>query len=232
MSSQKKLDAIAEELGGIALPMIYFLRTMESKLYMEKLEKNIGISDAVREFSECVYSIRNATPMSEYAREAIGKAYEVMTGKLKPSLDKLKSYNKWEEKFWKDDTGFFGDYVDGFLKKTEEPLKYAIEHIASERDEMDNLYKDGKLSKEPPMKRKRGPWDLAAMIIVLGLGFAALNWLGDLGTVLPGGELQGVVTGFYLLPGGPFVSSMQMVLFLLASAVVIVYLFGKSAGEW
>jgi len=92
-----------------------------------------------------------------------------------------------------------------------------------------------------PVKRSRRPEEqqpaetvgkVLAIVLVLGLSFAMLNGLKNMQTASSAGALPSPGTGFYLLPGGPFISSLQMVLFMLASAVVVMYLAGKSLGGW
>ena len=236
MSSPERLYKITNELSYVGAPLLEFVSIMERMLYIEKLDERLDITGMVSKLVGYVESLKNAAPGSEYARTMTGKAHDLLTKKVKPAFEELKSYRKWDERFWSSDVSDAIDkYVNQLLYATEKPLETAIKDIGYERKVMDDLYRAGKLSKEPPKKRKLEAEAVAkvvGMLIILAFGFAMLNGLRNMQAASSAGALPGIETGFFMLPGGPFVSSLQMVLFMLASAVVVMYLAGKALGGW
>lgn len=238
MSSPERLYKAAKELGYVGAPLLDFMFDIERALYADKLDEKLEITKTVSELVRCVDSINNAEPGSEYARAVITNAYELLDKRVKPLLETLKLYKTWNDKFWSGDTDkVFDQYVKKLVSATEEPLATAIKDIGYERRLMDNMYTAGRLSNAPSKKKAQEPAaDAAAkvvgMVVVLAFGFAMLNGLNSMRAGSSAGAAPSLNTGFFLLPGIVYVTSLQMVLFMLVSAVAVMYLAGKALGEW
>lgn len=244
---QEDLYTIRDNLLNVDIYLGNFFAFLVQRLYKKDFE-NFRYKDDIVKASEALEDyfdkLSRAQPGSLYAKEQLGGLYKALNTKVRPLLNNLKTYEDWRKMHWE---GF--QELDEELKKLESAEPYVektIGLVGHNIKYLEALQAEGKLSNARPRPKKKPEAEeeavaaataatagkVVAMILVLGLGFSMLNGLKNLQAASAGGGLQSLDTGFYLLPGGPFITSLQMVLFMLSSVVVIVYLFGKSFGEW
>jgi len=244
------MTALKENMDEISGAFVNFLEQLEklsylleSSFYDPKLERaELGpyIKKMLKETDYCASELVKSKEylISKETKDANQRAYD-LKDMQKQFMEDLRNYKKTSDRTIPLPPEIV-KHIDNVLS-TEPYLVKAEELVEQNLDYLRRIEEGGTelwSMEEEKKKQKKENADVTpagkalAMVTILALGFVMLNGLNNLGAIPPGGEMQGVVTGFYLLSGGPFVSSMQMVLFLLASAVVIVYLFGKSAGEW
>jgi len=246
--AQKLIQGYKYLLGSIGQydPKEVSLEQLEQ--YASKNIPYVGqLVEDIKEIVEEIKSLDIAQPGSFYMKEEAGRIYDTLV-----KVDKLVSGSKDKKYFrehnWKDGLDNLYNALETWRKETKPYITRAKENFGAEMENLKKLAYEGKLTGPKASQRKgkpkKGSEDEAetvdmtpvektlAMIIILALGFTMLSGLNNLSRAAAGGGLQSLDTGFYLLPGGPFITSLQMVLFMLSSVVVIVYLFGKSFGEW
>jgi len=247
MSTQQDIYNITQDVSlieasgsGLCLYVLGKLSEDEFKSspYMSRLV------DLLKTFEEEKKSLGIAKPNSFYAKELSERIYRTIK-----EFDEFISASGEEDKFrkynWKDDKTKVYKALDDWKKGIKPYVDRAKEDVGKTMQYLGRLGHEGKLTGSAVPQRKGKPkaavdeatdmttvGKVVAMLAVLALGFAMLSGLNNLSRAAAGYGLQSLDTGFYLLPGGPFITSLQMVLFMLSSVIVIVYLFGKSFGEW
>jgi len=197
----------------------------------------------LNEIAEEIKSLDIAQPGSFYMKDETERIYKTLA-----KVDKLVSgstdKNHFREHNWKDGLDNLYKALETWRNETKPYVDRAKESFGTEMKNLERLAYEGKLTGPKASQRKGKPkaavdeatdmttaGKVVAMIAVLALGFTMLSGLNNLSRAA-GYGLQSLDTGFYLLPGSVYITSLQMVLFMLSSVVVIVYLFGKSFGEW
>ncbi|MCX6820512.1 MAG: hypothetical protein NT016_00980, partial [Candidatus Aenigmarchaeota archaeon] len=181
--------------------------------------------------------LKNASPYSKINPKRIENLYHVLKTNVVQFVDGMKNSADWGDAHWR--TNFYKDgkkeELDALVTHLYDTLhgdrlkKFTTEEIPETLHYFAQLEHAGKLVEEKaaPKKKKAGtamgpnqpPMQTAgtvvAAIAVIALAFTVLRGLNNLGMDTFGGALPGAGTGFFLLPGGPFVTSLQMVLFML-----------------
>jgi coenzyme F420-reducing hydrogenase alpha subunit len=245
--AQKLIQGYKYLLGSIGQydPKEVSLEQLEQ--YASKNIPYVGqLVEDIKEIVEEIKSLDIAQPGSFYMKEEAGRIYDTLV-----KVDKLVSGSKDKKYFrehnWKDGLDNLYNALETWRKETKPYIDRAKENFGAEMKNLERLAYEGKLTGTKASQRKGKPEKKLeaeeeavttpaektfAMIVILAFGFTMLSGLNNLSRAAAGSGLQSLDTGFYLLPGGPFITSLQMVLFMLSSVVVIVYLFGKSFGEW
>jgi len=246
MATQEDLYTIRDNLLNVDIYLGNFFTFLVQRLYKKDFE-NFRYKDDIVKASEVLEDyfdkLSRAQPGSFYAKQKLEGLYNALNTKVKPLLNKLKTYEDWRKMHW---AGF--QELDEELKRLESVEPYVektIGLVGHNIKYLEALQMEGKLSNARPRPKKKPEAEaeaeavavttvgkVVAMLAVLALGFTVLGGLNNLGAASLGGGLPDMGTGFYLLPGSVYITSLQMVLFMLASAVVVMYLAGKSLGGW
>lgn len=214
----------------------------------EKMPYKDEIAERAKDLEESRKSLSIAQPGTLYAKETIERIYTTLR-----KIDRLVSGSKENKKFrdynWKDGLDSLYKELDRWRADVKPYLDRAKEDVGKSMQYLEELGREGKLrgspvQQSPQRKAKKQAATAAdeaadvtaagkavAMVTIVALGFTIINGLNNL-SAASSGAAAGASTGFFMLPGTLFVSSMQMVLFMLASIIVIIYLFGKAASEW
>jgi len=208
---------------------------------LERTELGGPLKEMLEETDQCLQKLVGSIgyPISKEAKDAVGGAYRMFDRQMN-FLRTLKSYKDRSDKHMPLPREL-DPYIDSVLS-TERYIKASKE---LERQNLHYLERVEKIGQElPSMPKKRNSVQddsaeamtaagkLVAMIAFVALGFVMLNGLDNMQAASSAGALPSLNTGFFLLPGGPFVSSLQMLLFMLSAAVAVMYLAGKALGEW
>jgi hypothetical protein len=183
--------------------------------------------------SDAIDSMVNDPELSPYTpegKESVRKSlYATMA--LKELLPNVGKYGRDHSAHWTDALGkSIYKFVNGKMPQVLEEQLLVIDELYAKPVLYEAKPKKKPAAAEEPAMTPAG--NVVAIVAVLALGFVMLNGLDNMQAASSAGALPSLNTGFFLLPGGPFVSSLQMVLFMLASAVAVMYLAGKALGEW
>jgi len=212
-----------------------------------------AIDETMRKMEYELKQLKDASPYSKSNPERLEKLYHILKTDVTQLANVLKDNRSWNNAHWQ--TNFYKQGKETELNAlvsnlydmthNDEMKKFTTEEIPETLHYFAQLEQAGKLVEEKsPKKKKTGaetaldqpPMQTAgtvvAAIAIIALAFTVLHGLNNLGLGTFGGALPEASTGFFLMPSGPYVTSLQMVLFMLVSMVLIVYIFGKAVGDW
>lgn len=250
MAERTKSSPLMDGLLGYLVRDEASLGDFEEFLNYENRRDISAIRDSVaaykKFFFEAINTLTYNRGLSPYTAEGKGfvkDVYEATAG-LKKFLSDMSVYGERHSKTWTDEMKtqirkLVADPVEirgvkyaPLPQLVDEQLGFVRELYAKPV-----LYESRSKLKPKPEPAASEPdmaaaGNVVAIVAMIALGFVMLNGLNNLQAASPAGALPSLNTGFFLLPGGPFVSSLQMVLFMLSAAVAVMYLAGKALGEW
>jgi hypothetical protein len=227
-------------MGQLLKCMVYeehSILELEKVLEYEKRGDTDHLAKKVKAYralvSDAIDSMVNDPELSPYTpegKESVRKSlYATMA--LKELLPNVGKYGRDHSAHWTDALGkSIYKFVNGKMPQVLDAHLRLIDELYAKPVLCESKPKKKAAATEEPVMTPAG--SAVAIVAVLALGFVMLNGLNNLQAASPEGLMPSLNTGFFLLPGGSFVSSMQMVLFMLSAAVAVMYLAGKALGEW